>query len=134
MNQLKYIFKTSETVSVRFWFALASIGFGCFMMFMRHTLEVDSMEYIYMFLLADKYTWGTLFILHGTALLYGALTGRFSNTLLIIEGVLGCAVWTVAAIAMTLSQGTPGPTVAGGLIAIWLLVRYPTHWEYFNEP
>lgn len=133
MRRLRDIWKRSETLAVRFWFGLASIGFGIFMAFANPVLEIDSHEYIYMLLLAPRDVWGALFVLHGIALLYGVITARFSNILLLLEGVLGCALWAVSAVAMTLSQGSPGPAIAGGAISVWLLTRYPTHWEYEND-
>jgi hypothetical protein len=67
---------------------------------------------------------------HGVSILYGVLTGRKNVVLLITDGALGCFLWSTVGIIYICFQGVPGPSFVGSLIAIWLLVRYPS----FNSP
>lgn len=119
----------SETVSSRFWFGLLSLGYASFMYFSDYASHPGS-SYVLMFRIAPDWVWTLAFTLHGIALVYGAFTRKYSTFLLLLEGVLGIAVWTAAAAATTLEQGAPGGTTVGALIAFWVLVRYPTHHEW----
>jgi len=106
----------ADTCPTRFWFALADIGMAIGMLAnYQITLLVVS--------------WAMLFVLHATTLLYGVFTRRFSKYGLVFEGLLGAIIWLIAA-AIQIIAMTPNATIAGAFIAIWLLVRYPTHWEY----
>lgn len=119
----------TETTSSRFWFGLLSLGYASFMFFSEYASHPGS-SYVLMFKIAPDYIWSLAFVIHGLALIYGAFTRKYSTFLLILEGVLGVAVWSAAAAATTLEQGAPGGTTVGALIALWVLVRYPTHHEW----
>ena len=123
--RLKWLILQADTVAVRFWFSLAGLGFCV------DTLSgpISAREHA-MFLLAPQLVWFGLFALHACALLHGVFTKRFNTVLLMLEGVLGTALWGAVSVVTMLTQGGPNATVAGALIAFWLLVRYPTHWEY----
>lgn len=115
----------ADTVSVRFWFAIASISAS-----LNHYTANHGSVATAMAALAPHGVWLSLFLLHGCALLYGVLTHKFGKTLLFLEGILGTALWVAAAFAVIQTKGMPDATLAGALIALWLLIRYPTHWEY----
>ncbi len=119
----------SETTAARFWFGLLSLGYASFLVFSEYAHHPGS-SYVLMFKIAAEWVWATAFILNGLALLYGSFTRKYNTFLLLLEGVLGVAVWSAAAAATTIEQGAPGGTTVGALIALWVLVRYPTHHEW----
>ncbi len=122
----------AETTASRFWFGLLSLGYASFMSFSEYASHPGS-SYVLMFNIAPDWVWSLAFVIHGFALLYGAFTRKYSTFLLLLEGVLGVAVWSAAAAATTLEQGAPGGTTVGALIALWVLIRYPTHHEWESK-
>ena len=82
--------------------------------------------------LAPGWFWGWGYLLHGVAMWYGVFTRKYNIVLLFLEGVLGVTLWVAMAAAIYIGQGSLGGTAAGSAIALWLLVRYPTHHEYDN--
>lgn len=129
MGRLVWLFFYSQTSATRFWFSLASIGFGVFM-FRSPYIHNPSSEYGLMLEIMPQGVWGFLFILHGASLMYGVLTRKFNVVLLIAEGVLGSALWVTACTSMTLMQGSLGPSFAGAAMACWIAYRYPTHTKF----
>ena len=106
----------SDTCPTRFWFAIADFGMavGLFANYQATLLVFGC---------------AMLFVLHATALLYGVFTRRFSKRGLVFEGLLGATIWLIAAAIQVIAM-TPNAIIAGAFIATWLLVRYPTRWEY----
>jgi ABC-type transport system involved in multi-copper enzyme maturation permease subunit len=131
LARARWLALSSQTVACRFWFGFTSLGFGSFLIFSGAVHNPNS-EYRYMIQLASDEVWAAGFVVYGIALLYGVFTRSFSKIQLYLEGVLGVAVWAGGGIAVSLAQGTPGAMSVGALLAFWLLVRYPTHWEYFD--
>lgn len=128
-GRLSWLLFKSQTSSTRMWFGLASIFFGVFM-YLSDTVHNPDSEYVLMLQIAPDWLWASGFLVHGVALLYGVITRRYSTILLLVEGVLGVALWTAASIAMSVSQGAVGASAAGALIAAWICIRYPTHAEF----
>ena len=113
-----------ETRLLRFWLALCSFGYAAWVAFDPDyaTGHAEAVS------LASVNMQVALFILHGLSVMYGVVTGRFNTVLLMTEGLLGVFLWFGLGMAETTHQGTPGPMLIAGLIAIFLLVRYPTHY------
>lgn len=128
-ERLHWLYYQSETAPVRFWFGAASLGFGSFMMFSHNVVNKDS-EYYFMIQLASPSAWAAMFFIHAISLWYGVITEKYNKFLLMSEGVLGTAVWFAAAASVAMYTGVLGGTFAGALIALWILIRYPTHWEW----
>ena len=128
VHRIRWVLLYSQTSATRMWFGLTSIGFGSFMLF-SPTVHSRLSEYNLMLQIMPDQIWGALFVLHGLALWYGLLMRTFNKLLLILEGLVGIAVWAGAGIAVSIAQGAPGAVLAGTLISFWLLVRYPTHRE-----
>lgn len=126
--RLHWLVLHSQTTATRFWLGVASFGYAS-LLFSTKNIEHTSESFHLMMQLAPAHIWAMCFSIHGIALWYGAVTRTFSQILLLVEGVLGSAIWVGAAASYAIAQGIFGPTAAGALIAIWLLVRYPTHWE-----
>ena len=119
-----------ETAVTRFWFSLCSLGCAIAIMFDPNyaVSHPGTMQ------LASVNAQGLLFMLHFAAMFYGVITRRYSTVLLLLEGVLGVFIWFGFGLAEALHRGTPGPLVIGGILAFFLLLRYPTHYEVVNEP
>lgn len=128
-NRLMFIIWCSQTTAVRFWFALASIGFSSFIL-CSESIYSPTSEYKLMTQLAPNWFWAFGFALNGLSLLYGVFMKTYNKFLVILEGLLGTVVWCASAGAVAIAQQAIGAHVVGGLIAFWLLVRYPTHKEY----
>lgn len=132
--RLKVVLWTSETSSVRLWFGLVSIFFAVFI-HSSPLFDYYNAEYHLMITLAPHWIdprvfWSTLFVVHGTALLYGVIYRRFNTLLLVLEGLLGLAIWGSSALRVFEAQGTIGAHTIAACIALWILTRYPTHAEY----
>ena len=124
-GNIGHLLLSADTAPSRFWFAMVSIFAG-----VNHIGSVSIAAGVLMVELAPNWVWCLLFNLHGVALLYGVITHRFNKALLFFEGILGATLWIATAAATTFANGKPDAAVAGAIIAIWLLIRYPTHWEY----
>ena len=115
-----------ETAMLRFWFAVASFGYGSWALMDSEYAIMHPMS----LRLASDHMQGVLFLTHALALIYGVKTGKFSNLLLFVEGILGVFLWCGIGIAEAIQQGTPGPMLlGGGGISMFLLLRYPTHYS-----
>lgn len=121
---LLHLILAGETALLRLCFALCSFGWTIWLF----TDKLFSVNHPATVLLAGPYVLGTLFFIHACALLYGVRTHKYSKGLLFLEGILGVFLWVGTGISETLNQGTIGPSVFAGLIAIFLLIRYPTHY------
>lgn len=119
--RLREVFLESETVAVRFFLGMMALGYAIYM---------PATTYHQHYALANQWIhpaiWSVFFLLHGSALMYGVITQRYSLFLMIVEGFLGAFVWLVLGIATSVAQGVPGPTLAAALVAGWVLVRYPS--------
>lgn len=118
-----------ETALLRFWLSLCSFGYATWVAFdpnyaSGHQEAVS---------LASVNTQVVLFLVHGAAVLYGVVTGRYNTFLLLCEGLLGVFLWFGLGLAETVHQGTPGPMLVAGCIAFFLLIRYPTHYGVVDE-
>ena len=108
-----------DTALVRFWFACAGYCWAT-LIFLSTTFDVRLLD----FQTANS-VWVVLYLIHATALMYGVMTGRFCTLLLLMEGVLGIALWGSSAVSFWLHTGHPDPTLAGALVSLHLLIRYP---------
>lgn len=116
---------TSDTKLLRFWFAISSLSYGLW-------VAVDQSYALHHHVAASipQLLQAALFAVHGLSVMYGVGTGRFSRPLLCSEGLLGLALWGGIGLAEMAQQGVPGPMLlGGGGIALFLLVRYPTHYS-----
>ena len=127
-HYIHVILFTHQTTNTRFFFGLTSIFFGIFMTF-SPTVHNNLSEYVMMRQIAPHEIWGIGFIISGSAMLYGLLFNTCSKLLLLLEGTLSVAVWVGSAYAVVVTQKTLGAQCIGALIALWIYVRYPTHWE-----
>lgn len=119
-DRLRYILLESETVAVRAFFALISLGYAIFMLSIdRHT------EYTIALAIMPHWLWSIGFLVHGLAVWYGIMSQKHSLALLMLEGVLGAGIWITLGICTSASQGMPGPTLMASTIAVWQFVRYP---------
>ena len=89
--------------------------------------EIDD---IAMQAVAPVWVWVSGFAVNGAAVMYGVFVKKYGTPALLMEGVLGTGLWVAAAMAHAYGQGHPDITLIGALAALWLLIRYPTHWEY----
>lgn len=117
----------ADTKPTRLFLAMIDFTFAAYMWSDRSVddmaIMVNSIPTNYPLIL-----WSTLFALHGLALLKG-LSGKFNFFTLMIEGVLGVALWGITALTNTLAQGyVPGPSTVALLMTVWLLARYPSNW------
>ena len=123
-GRLMRLLLTGKTDLLRFFFALCSFGFSFWVAF-DPSYPLQHQEAI---AVAPAHAQIILFTIHGFSLLYGVLTCRYSIALLFTEGVLGVFLWCGIGIAEWHQQGVPGPMFMAGLIALFLLIRYPTHY------
>ena len=116
-----------KTLLVRLFFAAVSFGWVSYILTdtagfaMRHPTVV---EYV-----AAPNKLGILFSIYASAVMYGVFTGRYSFILLLVEGFLGIFLWGSVGIADWANQGAPGPTFFAAIVALFLLARYPTHYQ-----
>lgn len=118
-----------DTRLLRFWLALCSMFFSVWVLFDKdyasgHQEAVS---------LVSEHAQVVLFAVHGIAVMYGVLTGRFNTILLLCEGLLGAFLWLGLGLAETIHQGTPGPMLVAGTMSLFLLIRYPTHYGVVDE-
>lgn len=125
---LLLLLRTGDTRLLRIFFSLGSIGFVLWSLFDKDFAA----EHQYMLALANhnRYLFATAFAVHAISTFYGVLTKRYSIPLAFTEALLGWFLWLGGGIAEAVEQGAPGPMLlSGGLLATFLLIRYPTHNE-----
>ena len=121
LGRLRYVLLESETVAVRWWMGLVSLGYAAFLPF------VDShFEYSVSLQLMPSWMWSLLFVISGASLIQGVISRRYNLLGCALEGVLSSLTWVALGITTSISQGIPGATMVASLIALWILVRYPT--------
>lgn len=121
LGRLRYVLLESETVAVRWWMGLVSLGYAAFLPF------VDShFEYSISLQLMPSWLWSLLFVITGASLIQGVISRRYNLIGCALEGVLSSITWVSLGITTSISQGIPGATMVASLIALWILVRYPT--------
>ncbi len=119
-DRLRYVILESETVAVRAFFGLISIGYAIFMLSIEgHT------EYNIALAIFPNWLWAAGFLIHGISVWYGIVAQKANLALLILEGFLGAGIWIGLGICTSAAQGLPGPTLMASSIAIWQFVRYP---------
>jgi hypothetical protein len=124
VSRFTYILLHEDTTLVRLFF-----GLGALLMALTIGMDED-FKYFHENSLRIAPQWGTalMFFLHGTALVYGAITSKFNRWLLILEGMVGTFVWSAMAYTDFLDHGGITPVFIGACMAFLLLVRYPTHY------
>jgi hypothetical protein len=125
-SRISWILFKADTSVVRFWFSIATIIFGITYL----VPNANVLPHHYMEKLASHRTWGFLFLVNGLSMIYAVMTRRYDKILLILEGVLGFVLWvSFSTLYMYFTQSIV-PAMACAFISFWLLLRYPTHWEY----
>ena len=124
-DRLRWLLLEAETAPTRLWLSLSGL-----LMASDVLVSSGQPEYKSLVILMPGAVWAALFITHGVSLMYGVLTRKYNKVLLVLEGILGTALWSSSAVIMFFFQGGPDATLAGACAAFWLLIRYPTHWEY----
>lgn len=119
-----YLMLYGETRLLRFFFGISTLLFSLFMI----AGAPSQWEYSLTIRLLDPNVWACMFFISGLALIYGAVTCRYSKVSLLIESILSTASWTAVGITSMISQGTVGAIAAPILISLFLLIRYPT-WQ-----
>jgi hypothetical protein len=124
VNRLLYMLAKEDTTLLRLFFGLASILFGCRLMFddSWHVFHESSLR------IAPQWVLMEMFFAHGAAVVYGSITSRNNLPLLWLEGILGVFIWMAVAWTDLIDIGTASPSLVGAALAFFLLVRYPTHY------
>lgn len=122
MSNLSKLLLTDQTQLLRFWFGLASVFFGLFLI---GSNVHDTMEYVITIAIAPPSAWASMFFISGSALIYGAITSKYSRLQMFLEGILGTFAWVSVSITGMISQGTVGAVTIAAAISIFLLIRYP---------
>lgn len=132
-RQLLYVLLCKDTSLLRLAFALCSLGWAVW-------IPIDP-TFASQHFVADKLmetVWGlwlglnglaVLFAVNAVALMYGVLTERYNWLLCVAEGALGTYVWTMMGVTDWYQLHAPGPTIVGAGIALFILLRYPTHYR-----
>jgi len=122
LGRLRYVILHSETVAMRFWMAIISLGYGGFMF----SMDVEKLSlYAPAVAFLPAWAWGVMFVTSGAAMLYGVLRPRLSRITMFLESYLSIFAWCSLGITLSIPQGAPGPTLYASLIPFWLLMRYP---------
>lgn len=127
-KRMEFILFVDQSTTTRLWFGIVTMLFGLFISF-SHAVDNAHSEYTLMLQLAPSWLWAFAYFTNGAAYIYGAYTNEYSKLQLMLEGTLGVVVWVGSAYAVSVTQGVIGAHAGGALIAFWLYVRYPTHWE-----
>lgn len=115
---------TGETSLLRLWFSIWSFGWAFLAITDRNFIEMHK----YTSQIAPIPVLAALFAIHATALLYGVVTRKFNTLLLFLEGVLGVFLWAGVGIAEIAQYHSFTPASLAGFTALFLLIRYPTHY------
>lgn len=119
----------NSTVATRFIFFLLNLGL--LLEFINGAVGVR-LEYALLHALtpsqiSSNLFWGSIVTVYAYQLLRG-LSGQVGIVSWWLEGVLGMALWLLIATSAILAEGFPGLVSFQALIAVWLFIRYPTHW------
>lgn len=124
-RRLIWILVFSDTTAIRFFFAFGSFGFGYFIM-NSHIYAEGLGDFTFLRKIAHPWALSNLLALHGLVAMYGLLSRKFTNNLFILEGVFGFILWGGSAIAIIITQSTPGGSTVMGILGFWLMIRYPS--------
>lgn len=123
------MFLTADTRLMRFWFALCSLGYANWVFFDEFypILHPSITKFV------DIGVLPWLFLTHAAVSIYSVLREKTNTQFLFLEGVLGVFLWLATGIAETTDQGSLGPNLIASFMAIYLLIRYPTHYRHASR-
>ena len=111
---------TGDTRMLRFWFSIFSLVW-VFMLLSDNHHHVQFVASI----VASPEIIAFFMIIYSASLMYGIFTEKFNDGLLLLEGVLGTFIWGSLAISDIFEYQYIGMTSFGGIVALYLLIRYP---------
>lgn len=115
---------TADTKLLRLCFAIVSVTWASWLIL---DPNINVTHPILQVLGPSPYI-STLFLVYSSALIYGVKTAHYSLSMLFIEGIMGTFLWVGSGILDSIQHQTLSPPLVGGLIALYLLIRYPTHY------
>ena len=119
----------NSTTATRFIFLLLNVGLLLEML--NSSLSTTPAHALLYTLTPDfiypELLWPPLVLLYITQLGRG-LGGQVGLLSWLLEGVLGKVLWLLIAASAIAVEGFPGLVSFQALIAVWLFIRYPTHW------
>ena len=134
-KKLSYRFWASDISNLRFTLAIASLIWAFLLFWPGDTFARPT--YTLMGKFASEWVWASLFGIQGLAALYSTILDTKYKILILLDGVLGCILWTGSCIAMLLSVYPPPAAISAEITAAitswWILVRYPLDMGVVNE-
>lgn len=116
----------TELAGARFVLMLSSFLWALFLL-----LPGDGFArplYLPMKQLASETFWGGLFVIHACATFIATYFRLRSRCLVLLEGALGLAIYTVSALSVLVMADLPAPMlapqIACAVAAFWILARY----------
>lgn len=126
MNHFKELMLVGSTQMLRLWFGITACFFA---IFITSESALTNPEYALGFAIVPQVYWAIAFMVNGAVLIYGAITSKYSKIGLILEGILGTALWAAVGITVMISQGSLGAVTIATFLSVYLLIRYPTWHE-----
>lgn len=127
--RLMLLFWSESTVGTRVVLACGSLLWALMLFWPGDTFGRPTYTLMHRF--ASEWAWASLFLVNGLYSLYAITTDQRSKTALLVEGALGCALWSGSCICMLMSVYPPPAAIAGEIslafAAWWHLVRFPFH-------
>ena len=125
-RRLNYLLWCSDLEATRFTLAMAALMWALLLFWPGETFSRPT--YSLMGQMAPEWAWASLFGLQGTVMLYSLLTGWRNALVMVVDAVLGCALWSASCIAMLLSIYPPPAAISAEIAAAfaswWVLVRF----------
>lgn len=124
---LKIILLHGDTILLRLILAVSSVLWGIMLYWPGETFERST--YTLMGEWFSENTWASIFLFHGIVSLYIILKSPKWPVGVLLEGILGCFLWTSSCLMMLLSIYPPPAAISAEIVVAisswWILARYP---------
>lgn len=134
LKNVDHVMWRSDLLTTRFTLAIAALVWATLLLWPGQLFTPARQTYHFMSEIASEEVWGALFALQGVVMIYSLIFNKINRYMWVLDGVLGCVLWTTATVACFASHWIIGVSysppaamsaeVALALASWWHLVRY----------
>ncbi len=126
LNRAKFLLFNASTELSLAWVGLSSMVFGLLLLWPGVSFHYPEYQILSKF--AGETTWGALFLVQGSVMIWAMLAGYKTKFLFLSDTIVGTALWTITCLSILLSVYPPpadsATTLVLAITSWWIMVRY----------